>query len=57
MSQTLAKIAMSMLAKLVSEKFLSHLVVYGVRALANSTPNKLDDLLTSSLAEALGVVE
>lgn len=55
MSQLLAKVAVGMLARLVTERFLGKVVVEGCRALAARTENKFDDKIVEAMAEALGV--
>lgn len=57
MTQTLSKMAMSLLMKLLTEAFISKMIVHGLRSLAQSTENKVDDQIVSDVASALGVKE
>ena len=50
----LMKIAISMVYKLLTEKFVSRMVVLGMRKLSESTDNTLDDDVTKAVDEALG---
>jgi hypothetical protein len=49
------QIVIKLLLKLVTETFISKLVVHGTRELAKSTKNELDDKMADAVAEALGV--
>lgn len=51
----LAKLLVGIGWKLVTEKVFSQMIVYGCQALSESTENKLDDKMTKTIAEALGV--
>lgn len=55
MGPLLAKLAMSMVTKLITEKFLGHLLVEGLRAWSKQTPNVYDDRVVEAVADALGV--
>lgn len=55
MSNLIVKVLVSMLAKLVTERFFAKTTVYSLRALARKTDNKLDDQIVRAAAEALGV--
>ena len=55
MTQTMAKVLMLMLAKLVTESFFSKVLVNGLDYVAKSSANKLDDKMVAALAEALNV--
>lgn len=57
MTQTLSKMAMSLLMKLLTEAFISKMIVHGLRALADKTSNELDDAVVTDIASALGVPE
>lgn len=54
-SSALAGIAVSMLAKLVTETFLARLVIEGLRAWAKQTANEFDDRLVEEAAKAFGI--
>ena len=55
MFNILVKAFVVILAKLLTEKFLSRIVVYILDEIAKSTANKLDDKLVLAVAETLGV--
>ena len=55
MSSVLVKIALSMLAKLMTEKLFSKFFVIAGYNLSQRTSNKLDDEIIKSAAEALAV--
>lgn len=55
MGPMLAKLAISMAMKLVTEKFFTHLIVEAMRALAIQTKNQFDDRVTEAVADAFGV--
>lgn len=54
-TQTLARIAIGMVVKLITEKFLSKLVIEALKAWSKQTENKYDDKVVDAMAEALGV--
>jgi hypothetical protein len=55
MGSLLAKLAIGMVARLMTEKFLSKLLVEGMRAWSKQTPNPYDDRVTAAVADAFGV--
>lgn len=55
MAEMLAKIGVSLLAKLVTETFLARSLVYTLDAWAKHSENKLDDKVVAAMADALGV--
>lgn len=55
MTDMLAKILISLSAKMLTERFLSKMIVYALGQLSKSTENDLDDKITKAVAEALGV--
>lgn len=55
MAQLLAKIAISLITKLITEKFLARLVIEGLTAWSKTTSNDLDDKVVKAMAEALEV--
>ncbi len=55
MSMILAKIFVGMLTKLLSEKFISKMLILMLRAWSNNTVNAYDDKVVDALSEALGV--
>jgi len=55
MTEMLAKIAISLLMKLITEKFLAKLVIQGLRAWSGQTANVYDDRVVEAMAQALGV--
>lgn len=57
MTQTLSKLMMSLLMRLLTEQFISKMIVHGLRALADKTSNELDDAVVSDIAAALSVPE
>ena len=50
-----AKIAVLLVTKLLTETFLSRLVIYSLAAWAKNSENKLDDKVVQAMADALGV--
>lgn len=50
-----AKIGVSLLTKLITETFLSRLLIEGLRAWARQTKNHMDDRLVEEAAKAFGV--
>ena len=50
-----AKLAMNVLMRLLSEAFISKMLVHGLRAVAENTENKIDDRVVKDIADALGV--
>lgn len=55
MTDLLAKLAIAMVSKLLTEKFLSKLLVHSLRAWAQQTENSYDDKVVEAMAEALDV--
>jgi hypothetical protein len=55
MADYVAKLAISLLQKLVTEQFLSRVLYYVVRAWANQTDNLIDDKVADAIAEAYGI--
>lgn len=50
-----AKLAIGLIARLMTEAFLSKLLIEGLRAWAKQTPNKYDDRVVEAAATAFGV--
>ncbi len=57
MTDVMIKIGWALLTKVLTEAFVSRVLVHGARAVAKSTINKVDDQLVTDLAAALGVAE
>jgi hypothetical protein len=55
MSQVIAKVGIALLAKLITESFLSKLLIETLRAWAKTSENTYDDKVVDAMAEALGV--
>lgn len=55
MSIILARIAMTLLTKLITETFLAKLLIEGLRAWARQTENHYDDKVVEAAAEAFGI--
>lgn len=55
MMAVLPKIAMAILMRFLTERFVSKMIVHGLGALAKSTENKVDDEIVRDVAEALGI--
>jgi hypothetical protein len=55
MTSLLAKVAVSLGAKLITETFLSKLLIEGLRAWSAQTENSHDDRVVEAIAQALGV--
>ncbi len=55
MSDLAIKILIGLATKLLTESFLSRILVHGAQQLSKSTENTLDDKLVADLAMALGV--
>ena len=55
MTELLAKIAMGMVVRLITEKFLSKVMIEGLRAWSKQTVNSYDDKVVAAMAQALGV--
>jgi len=55
MQAAIAKALMLMLAKLVTEKFFSKVIVQALDYLAKSSANQLDDKMVAAMAEALDI--
>lgn len=55
MSVTLAKVAISLLAKLITEKFFSKILICSLQAWSKQTENDYDDKVVAAMAEALDV--
>lgn len=55
MADYVAKLAVQLLQKLLTEQFLSRVLYYIVRAWANQTTNKIDDKVADAVAEAYGI--
>lgn len=53
MSQIIARIGISLVSKLITEIFLSKLIIESLRIWARGTENKYDDLVVQAMAEAL----
>jgi len=54
MTSAIMKIAIGLVWKLLTEKMVGRAIVIGLRALANSTSNKVDDQMADAIDEALG---
>ena len=54
-TQMLAKIAVSMFIRLITEKFLSKLLIESLKAWSKQTENKFDDKVVEAMQQALGV--
>lgn len=55
MTGLIASALVSMLTKLITERFLAKLVIEGLRAWAKTTNTSHDDKVVEAMAEALGV--
>jgi len=55
MQAAIAKALMLMLAKLITEKFFSKVIVQALDYLAKSSANQLDDKMVAAMAEALDI--
>ncbi len=55
MSDLAIKILIGLAGKLLTESFLSRVLVHGAQQLSKSTANTLDDKLVADFATALGV--
>lgn len=55
MTEILAKIAIAIATRLLTEKFLSKLLIQALRAWARQTANSYDDKVVEAMAEALDV--
>lgn len=55
MTQAMSKLAMSLLMRCLTETFVAKMIVHGLRAMADSTENKIDDKIVDDVKEALGV--
>lgn len=49
------KILMNLMWKLLTEKFAAKMIVHGLKLMADSTENKVDDQIVEDVREALGV--
>lgn len=54
MANTVAALAVNLLKKLVTEKFLSRVVVLMMKTLSKSTKNEVDDEVCRIVGDALG---
>lgn len=54
-TQLLAKVAMGMVVRLITEKFLSKLMIEGLRAWSKQTANPYDDKVVEAMADSLGI--
>jgi len=55
MSHAIAKVGIALLAKLITESFLSKLLIETLRAWAKTSENSWDDKVVEAMADALGV--
>lgn len=55
MTEIFARIAVSLVMKLITETFLSKLIIQGLRAWSEQTANVYDDRVVDAMAQALGV--
>lgn len=55
MTDILARLAVGMLTKLITERFLSKILVYSLSTWSRQTENDWDDKVTKAVAEAFGV--
>lgn len=55
MSGMLAKVAISLLAKMITEKFFAKIVIASLQTWSKQTENELDDKVVAAMAEALDV--
>lgn len=55
MTEMLAKVAMSLVAKMITEKFFGKVVVASMRIWSKQTANEWDDKVTEAVAEAFDV--
>lgn len=55
MAQMIANMAVKILRKLITERFLSRVVVLGLKALSKSSKNTVDDDICKAVGDALGV--
>lgn len=55
MANLLAKIAVGLVTRLITETFLARLLIEGLRAWAKQTVNKFDDRVVEEAARAFGV--
>ena len=54
MANMIAQMAVAMLKKLVTEKFMARIVVLVLKTLSQSTANKVDDEICKAVGDALG---
>lgn len=50
-----AKVLISLLAKMITEKFFSKVLIYALQAWSKQTANEWDDKVVAAMAEALDV--
>ena len=55
MTEMLAKVAISLLAKMITEKFFSKVVIASLDVWSKQTENEWDNRVVSAMAEALDV--
>jgi hypothetical protein len=55
MSQVIAKVGIALLTKLITESFLSKLLIETLRAWAKTSDNAWDDKVVEAMADSLGV--
>lgn len=55
MGPLLAKIAIGLVTRLITEQFFSVLIVEGFRAWSKQTENKFDDRVSEAVAKSFGV--
>ena len=55
MSDYVAKLSVSLIQKLLTEKFLSRVLYYIVKTWAKQTQNTIDDKVADAVAEAFGI--
>lgn len=55
MTEMLAKVAIALIAKMITEKFFAKVVIASLQTWSKQTANELDDKVVAAMAEALDV--
>jgi hypothetical protein len=55
MGAAMEKILMSLMWKILTERFAAKMIVHGLHLIADSTANKVDDKIVTDIKDALGV--
>ena len=55
MTEVLLKIAIALATKIMTETFISRVLIHLLKAWSDQTENKLDDKVVQAIADALGV--